>query len=249
MNKINILSSDLRYDALCKIFNDNGIEAHLCTVDTMDKCDALILPIKSTLTDEEFSKIFQGVERSALVFSGEENKVRAHFEGEIINYSLDEGFIDRNAYITAECALSLLLNDLDKTILESKCAIVGYGRIGKHLTSILQKLGAEVTVFARRKESRDLAIQNGALAYDIEKISDESYDAIFNTVPKQIVTKEQSDKIPKSTLVYDLASLPGGFQDEIFPKRALALPGKMMPVSAGGAIFDFVKQYISYERK
>ncbi len=249
MDKINILSSDFRYEALCDIFKNNGYNAYLHTVDTVDECDILILPIKSSLTNEEFSKIFQKVEKSALVFSGEENKVREHFEGRVVNYSVDDDFIDKNAYITAECALSIALTNLNRTILKSNCAIIGYGRIGKHLTNILLRLGAEVTVFARRKESRNMAIENGAIAYVIEEITEKKYDIIFNTVPKRIITKAQSDKIPKATLVYDLASLPGGFQDENFPKRALALPGKMMPISAGKAIFDFVEQYISYERK
>lgn len=249
MNKINILSSDFRYDALFEIFIEKGYDAHLCTVNTVDECDILILPIKSALTDEEFSMIFHKVKKGTLVFSGEVDKIKSHFNGRIINYSKNEDFIDKNAYITAECALIIALMDTKKTAFQSSCCIIGYGRIGKHLTDILLRLGANVTVLARREESRALAREKGALSYGIEQISQEKYDIIFNTVPRQIITADESKKIFPKAFVYDLASLPGGFEDESFPKRALALPGKMMPISAGKAIFDFVVEYISNERK
>lgn len=248
MNEINIISTDARYEALCDIFLKKGYKCRICTPYDIENCDILILPIRSALTEEEFSKIFQVVERSALVFSGEVEKVKKHFKGKVVNYSNDESFVDRNAYITAECAIILAQNILQKAIFESRCAIIGYGRIGRHLTKMLGSLEACIDVFARREESRKSAELNGAEAYKINKLNEGFYDVIFNTVPEKIISKEQSDKISNNTLVLDLASLPGGFEDENFPTRALALPGKMKPISAGRAIFDFVEEYISNER-
>lgn len=247
MDEISIISTDLRYEALCDIFKEQGYNSSLCTPNTIKSPDILILPIKSTLTEKEFLKIFLKVKKSALVFTGEEDKVKKYFDGRIINYSKVESFIDRNAYITAESAMILALNKMQKSLSESECAVIGYGRIGKHLAKILKGLGSSVTVFARRKESREEAITSGVRAEGIEAISNSSFDVIFNTVPTQIIRKETSDKISSKTIVLDLASLPGGFEDEGFPIRALALPGKMMPISAGRAIFDFVQEYISNE--
>ena len=245
MNKICIISSDFRYDALCNILRDKGYDARTCEYDAVEECDVLILPIKSALADEEFLKIFQGIKSDTLVFCGEIKRVREYFDGKIINYAANEEFIDKNAYITAECALRLALSNSQKTIFSRECAIIGYGRIGKHLTRILNSLGSSVSVFARREESRAEARMSGARALKLSELCDQRYDFIFNTVPIQVISREQSNKIPKETVVYDLASLPGGFEDESFPIRALALPGKMMPISSAEAICDFVCKYIS----
>lgn len=247
MNEINIISSDARYVALNDIFLEHGYKSRVCTFDAVQGADVLILPIKSALADEDFSRIFRGIEKRTLVFSGEINRVKKYFDGKIIDYSNNEWFLEKNAYITAECALSIALKDLQKTISNSKCAIVGYGRIGKHLAKLLKSLSAFVTVVARREESRQHA---QSLGYESAEITDflmNDFDVIFNTVPTNVITKNMSDKIPKRTLVYDLASMPGGFEDEKFPIRALGLPGKMMPISAAEAIFDFVESYISIE--
>ena len=249
MNEINIISSDARYDALYKRLRQGGYSCKLCDINDDMDCRILILPIKSTLTDEELSSILRRIKSDALVFSGESERVKRYFNGAIVDYTLDEKFIDANAYITAECSIALAQIDSKRTMRGAKVAIIGYGRIGKHLTRLLIGMGAEVYVLARREGSRAEAEMAGAFALGIDGINEKRYDLIFNTVPSKIITRSQSDKIPRNTITYDLASLPGGFEDDAFPKRALALPGKMMPKSAGEAIFDFVERYFSNERK
>ena len=139
------------------------------------------------------------------------------------------------------------MNKLKKTLSVCSIGIIGYGRIGKYLCRLLKSLGASVTVFARREVSRIEAIDKGYTAYPISSITKRYYDVIFNTAPSPIISKAESNKISRQTIVIDLASLPGGFEDADFPERALGLPGKMKPESAGKAIFDFVYEYISNE--
>ena len=248
MNEINIISSDARYVALNEMFLENGYRSRICTYDRVERANILILPIKCALADEDFSEIFLNLDKSAIVFSGQPERVRRYFDGKIIDYSADEGFLDKNAYITAECAVSMALNDLQSTVSEIKCAVIGYGRIGRYLSKMLGSLGSSVTVLARREESRSRARKDGFYATEIQQFQNERFDVVFNTVPVQIISKRVSDRISDKALVYDLASLPGGFEDESFPKRALALPGKMKPLSAGKAIFDFVVSCIPNER-
>ena len=247
MNEISIVSSDARYAAVNSMLNQNGFVSRICTPSTVGSPDALILPIKSTLSDEEFSTIFQGVKESAFVFCADRDKVRRFFGGRIIDYSQNEEFLDKNAYITAECAVMIIMDRLKKTLSQSSVAVIGYGRIGKHLCTVLKALGASVTVFARREESRISAIERGCTAYPISSLTKRYYDAVLNTAPSPIISRAESEKISKQSLVIDLASLPGGFEDSDFPERALGLPGKMKPESAGMAIFDFVYEYISNE--
>ncbi len=248
MNEISIISSDERYAALNGMLLEKGFNSSICTVDTLKNPDILILPIKSTLCDEEFSRIFQNLKRSAFVFCGDCERVRNYFAGRIIDYSKDEAFLDRNAYITAECTISIILGRLKKSLSESKCAVIGYGRIGKHLCKMLMALNCFVTAFARREQSRKEAVENGLDAKEISELLNDDYDIIINTAPSKIISRDTSNKIPKKCIVIDLASMPGGFEDESYPERALALPGKMMPISAGRAIFDFVYEYILNER-
>lgn len=248
MYEINIISSDLRYEALNEIFLDNGYTSRLCDNESVNYPDALVLPIKSALNDEDYSKIFHRIKKGTLVFCANENLISKFPDVNLICYTNDENFLDKNAYITAECAVMLAMSEGKKTLNESKCAIIGYGRIGRHLSKILLSLGSDVVVFARRSQSRDQARENGCRTAQTFEFQNEDFDVIFNTVPEKIISKDISAKISSKTLVYDLASLPGGFEDEKFPKRALGLPGKIMPISAGKAIFDFVNSYILSER-
>lgn len=248
MDKISIISSDARYEALNEILLKNGFDSCISDVNTLNSPKALILPIKSALADEDFFKISQNLSKRTIVFSGESDRLARFFDGKIINYARDEEFLDKNAYITAECALGFAIMEMKKSVKDSKFAIIGYGRIGKHLCKILLSLGARVSVCARRDESRKTASEAGAVALDPEAMKSalekSDFDVLYNTVPQKIIEKSISDSLSPKTRVYDLASLPGGFEDTDFPKRLLALPGKIMPYASAMAIFDFVKPYI-----
>ena len=98
-------------------------------------------------------------ESSSIIVGGRipsEFSLRAESMGiKVIDYFQREDFQIQNAYTTAEAAVSLAMNSLDKNLSQARVAITGYGRIAKHLVRLLQTLGANVTV-AARKES-DLA--------------------------------------------------------------------------------------------
>ena len=72
------------------------------------------------------------------------------------------------------------------------------------------------------------------------------YDIIVNTVPKQILTKENLKYIKKDALIIDLASKPGGVDFEEAKRLGLnyefaqALPGKISPVSSA----EYIKRII-----
>ena len=64
---------------------------------------------------------------------------------------LDQPFFQaRNAAITAECALQVAANYLNCTFTDSPALILGWGRIGKCLARLLQAIGCDVTVAARK---------------------------------------------------------------------------------------------------
>lgn len=164
----------------------------------------------------------------------------------------------KNAYITAEAALSVAMNSLSKNVCGARVAVTGFGRIAKHLARLLSLLGASVTV-AARKDS-DLAFA-GTLGYSCVKIAGErwsdallcGYDIVYNTVPHTIFDREFLRSIDKRTLLVELASVPGGFDicaaQELGTSIswALSLPGKYAPESAGAIIAECVEALMAKE--
>lgn len=166
------------------------------------------------------------------------------FEGSAVyDYSAKEEFAILNAQPTAEGALETAMNRYEGTIAGSRCLVVGYGRIGKILAPMLKCMNAEVTVSARK--SSDLAYIRafGMTAINTEALRTvKGYDIVFNTVPAMIFDKELLMNTDRNTLIIDLASLPGGVDFEAAHSlntdavRALSLPGKCAPKTAGEII-------------
>lgn len=177
------------------------------------------------------------------------------------DYFNREELLIKNAVPTTEGAIGIAIDKMPKTIYNSKIAVVGYGRIGEALALKLNLLGAKVTVFVRKLSGVAKAQSQGLNGRRIEFINKESslcelasgYDLIYNTVPYWIITEEIIKNIPKSTMVVDLASAPGGI-DMIAAKkydlnviRALALPGKTAPETAGEIIAESIMNIIKEE--
>ena len=167
-----------------------------------------------------------------------------------IDYFAFEEFQIYNAYITAEAALSLAMNNLNKNISESKFAITGYGRIAKHLVRLLKSFDADVTVAARKGSDLAWAYSSGCSVIRIDKSSAHTgiedlisgYDVIYNTVPKQLFDRDFLISVDKNTFIIDLSSAPGGVDVRASKELnsnvlwATSLPGKYAPVSAGRII-------------
>ncbi len=165
-------------------------------------------------------------------------------KAETVDYFTIEDFNLMNAVPTAEGAIQIAMRERASVLYKSKILITGYGRISKVLVKILSAMGAEVTVTARKYTDLQWAEIAGCKAVylsEFENIVHES-DIIFNTIPAMILDKNIINKIKKEALIIDLASKPGGVDFEYAKKtgiktiHALALPGKIAPVTAGEII-------------
>ncbi len=169
------------------------------------------------------------------------------------DYYNDECFTIKNAYITAEGALSLAMQTLETDIGHSDFAILGYGRIGSALGEIVSANKGAVSVYARRKTAQTLAKERGLQAFDISGISSSHHDVIFNTIPERIISNESILGLDPSTVMIELASAPGGFDIEIAEQHGIkcisaqGLPGKYAPLSAGEAVADAISEIIDKE--
>lgn len=155
-----------------------------------------------------------------------------------------ETFLLRNAAVTAEGAVSLALNHMNRVLYGGKGLIIGWGRIGKLLAAKLRGLGMDVTVAVRNPEQKELLM---LLGYKTTKTGTyaeglSEYDLIINTVPKSILTEVQMDEVSETATLIELASAPGGFPEKM-RKRVIdgrGLPGKTAPETAGEILADAV---------
>lgn len=161
----------------------------------------------------------------------------------------------KNAYVTAEAALSIAMNSLTKSVADSRFLITGYGRIASQLAELLRRLGASVTIAARKESDRAYAECIGCESIAIRSATErgkwydaiiDGYDIIFNTVPNWIFDRDFLEKMNKRIFIIDLASAPGGV-DVCAAKEmsanvlwATSLPGKYAPESAGKIISDCI---------
>ena len=164
----------------------------------------------------------------------------------------DERYLQANACLTAEGALQRCMNSTEKAVQDMNCLVIGFGRIGKALTGMLRGLGAGVVVAARRKESRAEA---GPDAISMEALPNalQWADAIFNTVPHPILGKALLARVRPEALLFELASAPYGIDQKAAEELKLhyflesGLPGRCCPVSAAGAVLDYLEREAQHE--
>ena len=174
---------------------------------------------------------------------------------EVYDYGKSEALMLKNALCTAEGAIEIAMRELPINVHASKCAVIGYGRIGRLLSQRLIALGASVTVFARKSEAIAAAQTEMARAMHLSKMSNElgDTDVIFNTAPSLVLDQHVLLNLKRDVLIIDLASSPGGVDfnkvHELGIKViwALSLPGKCSPKSAGIIIGEEILSHLKEE--
>lgn len=161
-----------------------------------------------------------------------------HFPGHnTMDLLQDEGYLAKNAAITAHCALRLGLDALPVTPEGCPVLILGWGRIGKCLAQLLRGLGATVTVAARDPAHRAMldALGYRGVAYpQLPEILGE-FRLLYNTVPVKLLP--DGTIYPPELVAVELSSLaalPGNVID------GRGLPGKMAPESSGKLIAETI---------
>ena len=155
----------------------------------------------------------------------------------------------RNALPTAEGALAIAMTALSRTLFGSHALVIGYGRIGKLLSDLLVKMGAHVTVAARKESDLAVASLHGCHAIPITHVSgtgefvlpdmDMSCHVIFNTAPAKLLDERVLRQMHPDTVLIDLASAPGGIDYDAAARLGIktiiaqSLPGKVAPITAG----------------
>lgn len=246
------------------IIDSDGIYYANSLDDCISGADVVVLPLpysskkgvfintplyKSVIKIEE---LISRLDNNAILFAGkiDEKLMQLCNNSGIhtIDYSKREEFAIMNAIPTCEGAIELAMHNTPFTIKDSRCLVIGYGRIGKLLSSYLSALGAEVTATARKYSDLAWISANGcksANTSDLKLLIGE-FDIVFNTVPEKLLDFSVLREVKNDALIIDLASAPGGVDFDIandLNKKtiwALSLPGKVAPVTAGKIIKDTI---------
>lgn len=157
----------------------------------------------------------------------------------------DERYLAKNAMITAHIAVRLATERLKVILAGCPVLVLGWGRIGKCLTGLLQALGANVTVAARKPADRAMAEALGNQSCDLLtlKYNMRRFRVIFNTIPSPVLGEEELSRCRDDCVKLELASTDGMVGHDIIIARGL--PGKYAPESSGNLIADTVMRLLT----
>lgn len=261
-----VIGGDRRQAALASLLREEG--RSVCTygleepgdLERAASADVVILPLPlcrepgvlncsgGTLTT---AALFRRFRPTQLLLAGQvapaQRTEAAELGLTLEDYFLREELTVANAAATAEAALQVAMEHLDRTLLDTDCLVLGFGRIGKLLSLRLRGLGVRVTAAARKPSDRAWIRALGLPAVDTAHLAGRlgSFGALFNTVPAPLLDQYLLAELPRGCLCVDLASVPGGDASDAEELGldwvwARSLPGRMVPATAAAAIWDAV---------
>ncbi len=271
MKRILIIGGDKRQLALADMLKEKG---HIVGLQGFEKLgiadedmaapDYIFLPvpyrnpdgsIKAPFADAplELTSIVRRYPNSAYVLGRCDDDAKAVMEGQVryMDFNDDEAFLIRNALLTAQAALCAYAKYSETALCDTKCLVVGYGRISKFLCRLLKANGAKVAAAARKARDLELIADEGLSAVRMDDLRQSLpwADVIFNTVPVHIFEEIELLAIRRNVHVIELASPPYGMDLKLAEKCMVnvhvepSLPGLYFPVSAARAMLH------SFERE
>ena len=205
------------------------------------KAQLLLLPMPLRMEEEELTGLLAKLRPGTLVLAGvvgSQAAARIEKAGcRLVDYARREELALGNAVPTAEGCLQLLLAGRSRTLWGSRVAITGFGRIAQLVARDLAALGARPLVLARSP-----AFALGCLmGMTWDQLADrvKGLDCAVNTVPALLFTRQVLAGMEKGALVVDLASAPGGADQQAAQELgvrlewATGLPARCAPQTAG----------------
>ncbi|MBQ7294927.1 MAG: hypothetical protein IJW86_01910 [Clostridia bacterium] len=279
MDNFLIIGGDKRMKVLYETLLSKGIEAShignmkdLSAFSDYDYYANIILPLPVSKdgrrifsSDSNFELTFEKLTEHLMpiqkVFGGGfHGRLKALFDNKKIEYCdimLDEDFIEANAYLTAQGALRLLLENTEDYITGKKVLIIGFGRVAAALASVLKAVGLDVYIAARSSKQLKKASYFG---YKTVKLSNIGayicfFDYIFATVPSKVLSLYDISLIREDCVYFELASAPFSADKSDFDTQSkkhvsgAALPGKYLSTASGKLIADYILQFISAKKE
>lgn len=180
---------------------------------------------------------------------GEKENVRVY------DYLNDPEVVWENAVLTAKGIIAEAeKNSVTENIQSGNALILGFGNCGRAIAEELSVKKNEVYVAVRREELKPAITDAGCKYVNLSQLSQflaaSEYSYIYNTIPAMVLDKEAIDSIKTETIIYDIASAPGGTDFDYCSKRGieahlcLGIPGRCYPEQAGAIIAGYVNRII-----
>ena len=208
------------------------------TNQTFENGDAFIFSPAKKIDAEFASKFPSGIIIYCGNLSQDVQKILMQKKIKHVNLLENEIFAIKNAELTAEGVLSLIIENSEKSLQDNKILILGAGRVAKACANILKSLNLKFAIASYNKEkfpqnnffSKKNYLGN-AFIKDLGK-----FDVIINTIPAKVFNDTTLDKIAPNAVFIETASVP--CLDETKAKhfnyiKAPGLPQKYCASSAG----------------
>jgi dipicolinate synthase subunit A len=246
----------------CELLKDyNHVEN---VYQALESCDVVITSIplskdgkkvNAVYSDKciDVENLFKNIKNKTIITGNIAEEIKQYIAEEnnikLIDVMKLEELTVLNAIPTAEGAIQLAMQNSLVTLHDSNCLVLGFGRIGKILSKMLNGIGAKVYCEARKDQDIAWIKSYGYNAIKLDELdgSLNKFDFIFNTIPYLILDKKKLSVVKKDCLLIDLASKPGGIDFKeaenlgIQCLWALALPGKVAPKTAAKYIYDVIR--------
>ena len=204
------------------------------------------LKIKDTLEIIKNTRLISGAIDEKTMNIAKNNDIK------VIDILKEEELAILNAIPTAEGAIEIAMKNSNITIHNSNVLILGFGRIGKILSKMLDGIGANVYCEARKPSDIAQIKSYNYNAIELKNLNENLYrfDFIFNTIPYLMLNKDNLKLVKKQCVIIDLASSPGGVDFEEAKKQnlqaslELALPGKVAPKTSAKYIKTIIEKII-----
>ena len=279
-----IIGGDNRQLYLARSMQEDGYKVYISCLENAPKlsglrqvglhqlaenCGTVILPLPATRDgrylntplsnleiwlDDSFARLFAGRQ----VFGGMLGKLTATSalwqDIDCRDYYAREELVTGNAFLTAEGAVGLAIQEYEGGLGGSRCLVTGFGRIGKALCGMLKGMGARVFCAARKASDRTAVRAIGCEPLEYGETG-QAFDLVFNTVPARVLDAGFWEKQQPDTLIIELASAPGGIDLEAAGGLGLrviaapSLPGRMSPKASGELIKETIYHMLREDRK
>ncbi len=164
-------------------------------------------------------------------------------------------FSRENALLTAEGLLSELIRYTPFSLSSARILLLGYGCCGSAAADLLHPLCRSIYVLEQNPEQQRMAEKKGICPIQEEDFSTvlPHCNMVINTIPAEVLKPEQIKELPGSCHIFDIASPPFGFPDDMTEKYLLpcfrlpGLPGRFSPVTSGqlmGKILERITDYV-----
>lgn len=239
---------DKRNQTLKNLLKSNGFnvgEYNLANVGFMKSGDILVFAPNKKLQPEELNNIPNDIE----IFSGNvSDEAKKLFEKKNIKYNNilnDEVFAIKNAKLTAEGVLVIILEQSERSIFENNILILGAGRVGKATAVLFEKLGLTFSLVSYKAENfaENYLLSNKNFFKRAFKDEIKNFDIIVNTIPAKILDKEIIDNIANNTIFIEIASINTLNLDDVqnfYYILSPALPQKYSCETAGKLLYESI---------